>query len=64
MKFLRALAVLLLASPLCPAAFAQIAADLSGRVLDASGAVIPGAHIDLTAAALIKSTDVMIERLD
>jgi hypothetical protein len=51
MEFLRALAVLLFASALCPAAFAQITADLSGRVLDASGAAIPGAHIDLTAAA-------------
>ena len=51
MKFLRALAVLLVASVLFPAAFAQITADLSGRVLDVSGASIPGAHIDLTAAA-------------
>jgi hypothetical protein len=50
-KFLRSLAVLLLALALYPAAVAQIAADLSGRVLDASGAAIPGAHIDLTAAA-------------
>ena len=51
MKSLRAFAVLLLASALCPAAFAQITADLSGRVLDVSGASISGAHIDLTAAA-------------
>jgi hypothetical protein len=45
------LAALSLAFALYPAAFAQIAADLSGRVLDASGADIPGAHLDLTAAA-------------
>ena len=51
MKFICALSALLLASALCPAALAQITADLSGRVLDASGAAIRGAHIDLTAAA-------------
>ena len=36
---------------LMPAASAQITADLSGRVLDASGAAISGARIDLTATA-------------
>jgi hypothetical protein len=45
------LAVLFLAFILCPAAFAQITADLGGRVLDSSGAAIPGAHIELTATA-------------
>jgi hypothetical protein len=45
------LAALFLAFILCPAAFAQITADLGGRVLDSSGAAIPGAHIELTATA-------------
>jgi hypothetical protein len=35
----------------CPSAFAQIAADLRGRVLDPSGAAIPDANVSLTAAA-------------
>ena len=51
MRFFRAVAVSFLASILGPAAFAQITAELSGHVLDASGAAIPGAHIDLAAIA-------------
>jgi len=50
-RFFRAVAVSFLASILGPAAFAQITAELSGHVLDASGAAIPGAHIDLAAIA-------------
>ena len=48
--FLRRTVVLCFAL-LGPAAFAQITADLTGRVVDATGAAIPGARIDLTAAA-------------
>ena len=51
MKIHSAVASLFLASILCPAVRGQITPDLSGRVLDASGAAVPGAHIDLTAAA-------------
>src|ERR1019366_4453980 len=36
---------------LCATAYAQITADLRGRVSDPSGAAIAGAHIDLTASA-------------
>jgi hypothetical protein len=32
-------------------AFAQIAADLRGRVLDPSGAVVANAHVELTESA-------------
>jgi hypothetical protein len=34
-----------------PGAFAQIAANLRGRVLDPSGAAVPNAHVELTEAA-------------
>ena len=47
----RVLAALLFYLLAAPAVFGQITAALRGRVLDASGAAIPGAHIDLTAAA-------------
>ncbi|HEY4379804.1 MAG TPA: TonB-dependent receptor [Acidobacteriaceae bacterium] len=47
----RALATICLALAVCPASFAQITADLRGRILDSSGAAIPGAHVDLAAAA-------------
>jgi hypothetical protein len=50
-KTLRTLAVLFFASILCPAAIAQISAGLRGRVFDATGAAIAGAHVDLTEAA-------------
>jgi hypothetical protein len=50
-KIIRALVIPLLTLLLCPAAFAQITADLRGRVLDASGASIAGARVDLTEAA-------------
>lgn len=51
MKIVRTLAVLFLASILCTAAIAQISAGLRGRVFDATGAAIAGAHVDLTEAA-------------
>jgi len=47
----RAAAALFFAAVFCQVALAQIAADLRGRVLDVSGAAIPGAHVDLTADA-------------
>src|SRR5580700_1325496 len=47
----RALALLLLALLLCPAALAQITADLRGRVFDPSGAAIPNAYVSLTQTA-------------
>jgi hypothetical protein len=50
-KIVRTLAVLFLASILCTAAIAQISAGLRGRVFDATGAAIAGAHVDLTEAA-------------
>jgi protocatechuate 3,4-dioxygenase beta subunit len=34
-----------------PDSFAQIAANLRGRVLDPSGAAVPSAHVDLTESA-------------
>jgi len=49
-SFLRRIVVLCLVI-LSPAAYTQITADLSGRIFDATGAAIPGAHIDLTATA-------------
>jgi hypothetical protein len=45
------LAALVLAPLVGPAAFAQVTADLRGRVLDVTGAAIPAAHVDLTATA-------------
>ncbi len=52
MKLNRILAALLLFAGLtAPAAFAQIAADLQGRVADSSGAVIPKARVVLTETA-------------
>ena len=48
MKTRLTLILLLLASALTPAAFAQISAALRGRVLDPSGATVANANIDLT----------------
>src|SRR5579871_1000633 len=47
---LRRAAVLSCALFLGPVALAQISAGLRGRILDASGAVVAGAQVDLTAA--------------
>ena len=51
MKIRSTLTLLLLASALTPATFAQISAALSGRVLDASGATLAGASVGLTEAS-------------
>ena len=50
-RSLRRALVLCLALLVCPGAFAQISANLRGRVLDGAGAAVAGARISLTATA-------------
>ena len=51
MKIRRALIALLLPAAFGSVTFAQISAALNGRVLDASGATVAGAHVGLTEAS-------------
>jgi hypothetical protein len=52
-------ATLALACAILPTAHAQIAGELRGRVVDAAGATVPGAHVTLTQQATgVKQTTV------
>ncbi|RSL18170.1 carboxypeptidase family protein [Edaphobacter aggregans] len=51
MKLLRVLYVIIFSATLGPSAFAQIAADLRGRVLDPSNAAVVNARVELTQSS-------------